>query len=65
MSNPIYDQFGKTPNLLQRLQQFKNSLRGDPQEEVQKLLNSGKITQQQYNQAVQQANALQKMLGFK
>ena len=30
---------------------------------VQNMLNSGKITQAQYNAAVQQAQALQKILG--
>ena len=63
MSNPLYDMMGNQNSLLQRFQQFKQSFHGNPQQQVQQLLNSGKITQQQYDQAVQQAKALQKMLG--
>lgn len=69
MSNPLFDmfgnsQFGNMAGLVQQFQQFKNTFRGDPQQQIQQLLNSGKISQQQYNQAVQQAKAFQKMLGM-
>jgi vancomycin permeability regulator SanA len=36
---------------------------GDPRQQVQQLLNSGKVSQSQYNNAVQMANQLQRMLG--
>jgi hypothetical protein len=48
---------------VQRFQQFKSTFQGDPQQEVQKMLQSGKITQQQLNQAqsfAQQFQALMK-----
>lgn len=69
MSNPLFDmfgnsQFGNMAGLVQQFQQFKNTFRGDPQLQIQQLLNSGKISQQQYDQAVQQAKAFQKMLGM-
>ena len=65
--NPLYQQFGNQPtgnmmNLLQQFQQFKRNFQGDPRQQVQALLNSGKITQSQYNQAVQMANAMQQMI---
>ncbi len=66
--NPLFNlfgnQFGNMAGLVQQFQQFKQSYQGNPQQQVQQLLNSGKITQQQYDQAVQQAKALQKMLGM-
>ena len=62
--NPIYSQMNNN-NLLQRFMQFKQTFRGDPQAQVQQLLNSGKITQDQYNQAVQTAQQLSRMLGMK
>lgn len=66
MSNPLYNQFGGNQNnILQRFNQFRNSFRGDPKEQIQQMLNSGKITQEQYNQAVQKANMLKNMLGIK
>ena len=66
MSNPIYQQqMNQHPmnNLIQRFQQFKQTFSGDPRQQVQNLLNSGKVSQTQYNQAVQMANQLQRMLG--
>lgn len=49
-------------NLIQRFQQFKQSFTGNPQQQVQQLLNSGKVSQEQYNQAVKMAQQLQQML---
>lgn len=63
MSNPLYGMMQNQSNFLQKLQQFQRMLKGDPREQVQQLLNSGRISQAQYNQAVQMANQLQKMLG--
>lgn len=55
--------FGQMGNLLRQFQQFRQNFHGDPRQQVQQLLNSGKISQDQYNQAVQMANQLQKMMG--
>jgi hypothetical protein len=38
--------------------------KGDPQQQVQQLLNSGRISQEQYNAAVQKAQTLAKMMGM-
>lgn len=48
--------------LINQFQQFKSNFNGDPQMQVQQMLNSGKITQEQYNNAVQMANQLFKMM---
>lgn len=69
MANPLFNmfgnsQFGNMAGMVQQFQQFKKMFQGNPQQQVQELLNSGKVTQQQYDQAVQQARALQKMLGM-
>lgn len=64
MSNPLYSSMNQN-NLLQRFQQFQKVFRGDPKEQVQQLLNSGRVTQTQYNQAVQMANQLQKLFSGK
>ena len=63
MSNPLYGMMQNQNNFLQKLQQFQRMLKGDPREQVQQLLNSGRVSQDQYNKAVQMANQLQKMLG--
>lgn len=65
--NPLYNQFGNNQmnNIVQQFNQFRNTFKGDPKEQIQQLLNSGRITQAQYDQAVQKAKALQNMLGIK
>jgi len=71
MSNPIYQQMGQQFNghnvsgLMQRFQQFKQTFTGDPRAQVQQLLNSGRVTQAQFNNAVQIAQQFQRMLGVK
>lgn len=63
--NPLYGMMGTRPmnGLLQKFQQFQQTFRGDPKQQVQQLLNSGRVTQAQYNQAMQMAQQLQKMMG--
>jgi len=66
MSNPIYQQMqpqNPMNGFMQRFQQFQQMFKGDPRQQVQQLLNSGKITQSQYNNAVQMANQLQRIIG--
>ncbi len=60
MSNPLYGQMQPRNNIFQRFQQFQRMLKGDPRQQVQQLLNSGRVSQDQYNKAVQMANQLQK-----
>lgn len=65
MSNPLFQQMASTQsgNVIQRFRQFAQTFRGDPRQQVQQLLNSGRVSQAQYNQAVQMAQQLQRMLG--
>lgn len=58
MANPIYKALGghmpKGMNFGQMLgqyQKFRREFQGDPRQEVQKMLQSGKISQQQLDQA--------------
>ena len=70
MSNPLFNMFGgmmpnnmgNMTNIIQQFQRFKNSFKGDPRQQIQMMLNSGRISQEQYNNAVQMANVLQKMI---
>lgn len=68
MSNPLFQmgqQGGGMPNILQRFQQFQRMFSGDPKAQVQQLMNSGRISQEQYNQAVQMAQQLARIMGGK
>lgn len=60
MMNPLMG--GGMPPILQQFIQFKNQYQGDPRQQVQNLLNSGRISQEQYTQAVQMANHLMHMI---
>lgn len=65
MGNPFFNanQPGSgMGNMMQQFMQFKNAFRGDPRQEVQNLLNSGRMTQQQFNQLSQLANQFQSMI---
>lgn len=61
--NPLYNMMGgNMPPILQKFMQFRQNYNGDARAQVQQMLNSGQITQQQYDQAVQMAQQLQAML---
>lgn len=62
MSNQLFNQYGSNP-MIQKFNDFRKNFTGNPQKQVQDLLNSGKITQAQYNQAVQKANMIRQMFG--
>lgn len=49
-------------DMMQRFMQFRQNYSGDPRAQIQQMLNSGQISQQQYNNAVQMAQQLQRML---
>jgi hypothetical protein len=69
MSNPLYQQMGggmpMGNNILQRFQQFRQMFRGDARQQVQQLLNSGKVSQERYNSAFQTAQQMQRMMDMK
>lgn len=63
MSNPIYNLLnGQQNNLLAQVQQFKQSFKGDPNQTINQMLQSGKVTQEQVNRATQIANQMKGML---
>ena len=49
--------------MLSQFNQFRSNYSGDPKQEVQKMLQSGQMSQQQFNQLSQAAAQFQKMLG--
>lgn len=61
MANPIYNLFNRKPqnNMLAQFQQFRNSFKGDPKQQVQELLNSGKMSQEQFNRLAKMATEFQ------
>lgn len=69
MSNPLFNALGGgmpqgngPMQMIQQFMQFKQNFKGDPKAEVEKMLQSGKISQQQLNQVQQMAGQFQLML---
>lgn len=68
--NPLFNALGGVlpagdggfGGMLAQLNQFKQSFHGDPQKEVQRLLASGQMTQQQYNQLAGMANQIMQFM---
>lgn len=52
-------------NLMQQFNRFRQAFKGDPREQIQQLMNSGKVNQQDYNRAYQMAQQFQRMMGGK
>lgn len=50
-------------DFMQRFEQFKRTFAGDPRQQIQQLMNSGRITQAQYDNAVRMAQQFQKLMG--
>ncbi len=51
-----------TPMMVQQFLQFRQNFKGDARSQIQQMLNSGRISQEQYNNAVRMAQQLQSML---
>lgn len=49
-------------NMLNRFKEFKRTFSGNPQQQVQQLLNSGQMTQEQFNQLSKMATQFQNMM---
>ena len=65
MKNPLYSELNTinaNNSLLTQFINFKKGFHGNAQQQVQALLNSGRVSQQQYNEAVQMAQQLQGLL---
>jgi hypothetical protein len=60
MANPLFQQFGQpqTSGIMQQVEQMRSTLKQDPREIVQGLLNSGQMSQHQFNMLAQQANQI-------
>ena len=64
--NSLFNDFQSqsTPmnNFLNQFNQFKSTFSGNPEQQVKQLLNSGRMSQQQFNQYAETANQLRQLL---
>lgn len=72
MANPLFQalgggqmpgRMGQFQNMVQQFRQFQQTFQGDPKAEVEKLVQSGKISQQQLNQLQQMAAQFRQLIG--
>ena len=64
MSNALYNQLNKNNpvSMIQQFNDFRKQMQGiNPKDEVMKMLQNGKISQQQLNQAQQMAQQMQSL----
>lgn len=67
--NPLFNILGggmqpqnSMMNMITQLSQFRQTFQGNPKQQVQQLLNSGKMSQEQFNQLSQMATQIQNMM---
>lgn len=69
MANSLFDQFGRQNNPLEQLAQhardFRKQFSGNPRQEVERLLQTGAMSQSQFNQYSQIAQQVVQMMGNK
>lgn len=76
MSNPLFQMFGgqnqqpqqngpfgNPMQMMQEFNKFRSTFQGNPQQKVQELLNSGKMSQEQFNQLSSMAQVFRQFLG--
>lgn len=66
MANPLYNamkQNNPLEQLAQQAKEFQKQFKGNPREEVQKLLNSGEMSQSDFNRYSQIAQQVMQMMG--
>ena len=67
MANPLFNMMGNHSNpmadIIRQAKQFKNQFNGNPRQEVERLLQTGKMSQQQFNQFSQIAQQVVQAMG--
>lgn len=61
-NNSYSNLFNNLGNMVNSFNQFKSTFSGDPKQQVQELLNSGKMNQNQLNQLMQLARQFQQLM---
>ena len=68
MANPLYEQYNQPINdnglsqIIEQAKQMRKTFNGNPQQVVQNLLNSGQMSQAQYNQLMPMAQKIASMI---
>ena len=65
--NSLFNEFqpnrmNRMGNFLNQFNQFRSTFNGNPEQQVKQLINSGRMSQQQFNQLAQTANQLRQLI---
>lgn len=67
MANPLFEAMNANANpfadIIRQAQELQRTFQGNPRDEVQRLLNSGAMSQAQFNQLSQQARQIMQFMG--
>ena len=66
MANPLFRELNQQnngmANMMRQIESFRRSFTGDPKAEVERLMRSGQMSQEQFNQLAQQTNQIMQAL---
>jgi len=67
MNNSLFNEFNSTPtnnmtSMLDQFNQFRSIFMGNPEAQVKQLIQSGRMSQAQFNQIAQLANQLRPLI---
>lgn len=60
--NSLFNQMNNNSNAIKKFFDFAKGIKGDPQQMVMQLLNSGQMSQEQFNKLQSMATEFQKIL---
>lgn len=63
--NNLYEQLGGGNSMLKQFMEFRKNFTGNPKQIVQQMLNSGQMSQSQFNELANRATQMQKMFKLK
>lgn len=63
MDNSVFKAMNS--GMMQKFNQFRQTVQGDPKQQVMELLQSGKMSNEQFQRLQQQANQFQQMFNIK
>ena len=57
-NNPVFNAFGGYQNFMNQFNAFAQQMQQDPRQQVQQMMNSGRMNQQQFEWCRQMANSI-------
>ena len=60
--NPLINMLGASNPMISQLLNFVKTFRGNPQQQIDEMLKSGKVSKEQYNEAVARAKQIEPVL---